>query len=94
MRCQASSFVNSNKGKNIRETVFYVVRAEQKHGAIGNLLPGNAAENMHPQKLETVFPVVSVQRTYLKDARRYEFSSEFSVGDSHGKFVEDKKTSQ
>jgi hypothetical protein len=26
-------------------------------------------------------------RSYLKDERRYKFSSEFSVEDSHGKFV-------
>jgi hypothetical protein len=42
---------------------------------------------MHPQQWETVFSVVSVQRSYLKNERRYEFSSEFSVEDSHGKFV-------
>jgi hypothetical protein len=35
----------------------------------------------------------SVQRSYLKDEHRYKFSSEFSGGDSHGKFVEDKKAS-
>jgi hypothetical protein len=48
---------------------------------------------MHPQQWERVFSVGSVQRGYLKDERRYEFSSEFSGGDTHGKFVEDKKTS-
>jgi hypothetical protein len=52
-----------------------------------NALPGNAAVNMHPQQWETVFSVRSVQRSYLKNERRYEFSSEFSVEDSHGKFV-------
>jgi hypothetical protein len=35
----------------------------------------------------------SVQRSYLKDERRYEFCSEFSVEDSHGRFIaEDEKT--
>jgi hypothetical protein len=59
------------------------------------MLPGNAAVNMHPQQWETVFSVVSVQRSYLKDERRCELSSEFSVGDSHGRFfAEDKKTLQ
>jgi hypothetical protein len=37
---------------------------------------------MHPQEWETVFSVGSVQ-----NEQRYEFSSEFSVEDSHGKFV-------
>jgi hypothetical protein len=83
-----NSFVNTNTGNNRRETVFCAVRAEQKHGAIGSLLPGNAAVNMHPQKWETVFSVGSAQRSYLKDERRYELSSEFSVGDSHEKFVD------
>jgi hypothetical protein len=61
----------------------------QKHGDIGSLLPGNAAVNMHPQQRETVFSVESVQRSYLKNKRRYGsfLSSEFSVEDSHGKFV-------
>jgi hypothetical protein len=88
-----NSSVNTNIGNNIRITVFYVVRAEQKHEAIGSLLPGKAAINMHPQQWETVFFMWSVQRSYLKDERRYEFSSEFSVEDSYGKFVGDKKTS-
>jgi hypothetical protein len=36
----------------------------------------------------------SVQRGYLKDERLYEFSSEFSVEESHGRFVvENKNTS-
>jgi hypothetical protein len=44
---------------------------------------------MHPQQWETVFSVGSVQRSYLKDERRCEFTCEFSVEDSHGKFVEE-----
>jgi hypothetical protein len=87
------SLVNTNAGNNRRETVFCLVRAEQKHGAMGSLLPGNSAVNLHPQQWQTVFSVESVQRSYLKDERRYEFSSEFSAGDSSGRFVvEDKKT--
>jgi hypothetical protein len=82
-----NSSVNTNTGNKRRETVFYAVRTEQKHGATGSLLPGKAAVNMHPQKWETVFSVVSVQRSYLKDEQRYEFSSEVSEEDSHGKFV-------
>jgi hypothetical protein len=62
-----------------------VVRAEKKHGDIESLLPGKAAVNMHPQQWETVFSVGYVQRSYLTDERRCEFSSEFSVEDSHGK---------
>jgi hypothetical protein len=54
---------------------------------MGRQLPGNAALNMHPQ-WETLFSEGSVQKSYLKDERRYEFSSEFWVEDSHGKFVE------
>jgi hypothetical protein len=42
---------------------------------------------MHPQQWETVFSVGSVQRSYVKDERRYEFSSDFSVKDSHGRFI-------
>jgi hypothetical protein len=42
---------------------------------------------MHPQQWETVFSVEFVQRSYLKDERHYEFSSEFSVEDSHGRLV-------
>jgi hypothetical protein len=52
------------------------------------LLPGNAAVNINPQQWEPVFSVESVQRSYLKDERRYEFSSESSVEASHGKFVD------
>jgi hypothetical protein len=37
--------------------------------------------------METVFSVGSVHRSYLKNQWRYEFSSEFSVEYSHGKFV-------
>jgi hypothetical protein len=44
---------------------------------------------MRPQQWETVFSVGSVQRSYLKDKRRYMTVTEFSVEDSHGKFVED-----
>jgi hypothetical protein len=84
-----NSSVNTNRGKNRKETVFCAVRPEQMHGDIGSLLSGNAAVNMHPQQWETVFSVGSVQRSYLKNERRYEFSSEFSVGDNHGKSVED-----
>jgi hypothetical protein len=36
--------------------------------------------------MKTVFSVGSAQRSYLEDNRRYEFS-QFSLGDSHGKFV-------
>jgi hypothetical protein len=42
---------------------------------------------MHPQQWEMVFSKGSVQRNYLKNERRYEFSSEFSVEDSHGNIV-------
>jgi hypothetical protein len=42
---------------------------------------------MYPQQWETVFSVESVQRSYTKDERRYEFSSEFSVEGSHRKFA-------
>jgi hypothetical protein len=77
-----NSSVKTKTGNNRRETVFYALRAEQKHGAIGSLLSGNAAINMHPQQWETVFSVGSVQRSCLKDERRCEFSSEFSVEDA------------
>jgi hypothetical protein len=50
-----NSFVNTNTGNNRRETVFYAITAEQKHGDIGSLLPGNAAVNMNPQQWVTVF---------------------------------------
>jgi hypothetical protein len=82
-----NSSVNTNRGNNRRET-FCEVRAEQNHGDIGSLLSSNAAVNMNPQQWETVFSVRSVQRSYLKNERRYEFSSEFSVEDRHGKFIE------
>jgi hypothetical protein len=65
-----------------------VVHAEKKNGDIKNLLPGNSAVNMHLQQWEAIFSVGSVQSSYLKRERRYEFSPEFSVEDSHGKFVE------
>jgi hypothetical protein len=58
---------NDTVNLNNRETVFYAVRAEQKHGYIGSLLSHNAAVNMHPQQWETVFSVGSVQRSYLKN---------------------------
>jgi hypothetical protein len=67
-----NSFVNTNTGNSIRETVFYAIRAEQKHGAIGSLFPGNADVNMHPRRWETVFSVGSMQRSYLLDEQRYE----------------------
>jgi hypothetical protein len=63
--------VNTNTD-NRRGTVFYAVRAEQKHRDIGSLLPGNAALNMHPQEWETVLSVGSVQRSYLKNKQRYD----------------------
>jgi hypothetical protein len=62
--------------------------APSKIRAIGSLLPGNADVNMHPQHWETVFSVGSVQRSYLKKRTALEFSSESSVEDSHGKFVD------
>jgi hypothetical protein len=64
-----------------------VVRNRLAHGAVGSLLPGNADVNMRPQQWETVFSMGSVQRSYLKDERHCEFSSEFSVEDSHGRFI-------
>jgi hypothetical protein len=82
-----NSFLNMNTGNNRRETVFFVVRTEQKDGAMGNLLPGIAAVNTHPQQWEMVFSMGSIQRSYLKDKQHYEFSSEFSVEDSHGRFI-------
>jgi hypothetical protein len=57
-----NSFVNTNTGNNREENVFFAVRAEQKHGAMGSLFPGNAAVNMHPQQWKTVFSVGSVQK--------------------------------
>jgi hypothetical protein len=42
---------------------------------------------MLPQQWETVFSVGSMQRSYLKDEWRYEFSSEFLEEDSHGKII-------
>jgi hypothetical protein len=62
---------NGSINLNSNETVFYAVRAEQEQGDVGSVLSGNAAVNMHPQQCETVFSVVSVQRSYLKDERRY-----------------------
>jgi hypothetical protein len=38
-----NSSVNTNRDNNRRETVFYAVHADQKHGGLGSLLPGNAA---------------------------------------------------
>jgi hypothetical protein len=45
----------------------------------------------HVSTTEAVFSMGSVQRSYLKNKQRYDsvLSVEFSVGDSHGKFVED-----
>jgi hypothetical protein len=51
-----NSSVNTNTGNNKRETVFYTVRAGPTHGAIGNLLPGNEAVNMHHNN-RTVFSI-------------------------------------
>jgi hypothetical protein len=45
-----NSSVKTNTGNNRRETLLYAVRAEQKHGVIESLLPGNATVNMHPQQ--------------------------------------------
>jgi hypothetical protein len=67
-----NSSVNTSTGKNRRETVLYAVRAGRAHGDVGSLLPGNEAVNMQPQQWETVLSVGSVQRSYLKDERRYE----------------------
>jgi hypothetical protein len=86
-----NSFVNTNTGDNRRETVFCAVRTAQKHGATESVSSGNAAVNMHPQQWETVFSMGSVQMSYLKDEQRYEFSFEFSVEDSHGRFVVEEK---
>jgi hypothetical protein len=58
--------VNTNTFNNRRETIFYVVRAEQKHGDIGSVLLGNAAVDMHPQQWGKVFSVSYVHRSYLK----------------------------
>jgi hypothetical protein len=89
----SNSFVNTITGNNRRDTVFYAFRAEKKQGDIclGSLLPGNAAVYMHTQQWETVFSVGFVQRSYHKNELRYVFSSEFSVEDSHGKFVVEKE---
>jgi hypothetical protein len=59
---------------------------------MGSLLPGNTPVNMHPQKWEKVLSKGSVRMSYLKDERCYEFSSEFSVEDIHGRFVVEEKT--
>jgi hypothetical protein len=48
------------------------------------LLGNEAAKRILKNK--TVFSVGSVQRSFLEDSWRYE-SSQFSVGDGHGKFV-------
>jgi hypothetical protein len=42
---------------------------------------------MYPQQWGFMFSMGSMQRTYLKDERHCEFNSEFSVEDSHGRFV-------
>jgi hypothetical protein len=76
----------SVKNLSNRETVFL---CSPRRAKARSLLLGNAAVNMHPQQWETVFTVGSVQRSYLKNKRRY--SSEFSVEDSHRRFVEDLK---
>jgi hypothetical protein len=71
-----NSSVNTNRGNNRRETVFSMRSASGK-----SALPGNAAGNMHPQQLKTVFSVGFVQRSYLKNKRRYDsvLSSEKEV---------------
>jgi hypothetical protein len=61
-----NSSVNTNTGNNRRETVFYAVRAEQKPGAIGSLLPGDTAVDMHPQQWKTVFSVGPCKGVILK----------------------------
>jgi hypothetical protein len=47
----------------------------------------------HVSTIEAVFSVGSVQRSYLKYKRRYSsvLRSEFTVEESHGKFIEDLK---
>jgi hypothetical protein len=83
-----NSSINMNRDNNKRKNVFSMRSAPSKsHGDIGSLLPCNAAVNMHPQQWETVFSVGYVEMSYLKNERRYEFISEFSVEDSHGKLV-------
>jgi hypothetical protein len=81
------SSVNTNRGNSRKKIPFYAVQKEQRHGATGSLLQGNAEENMHPQQWETVFSVGSAQKSYLKGKRRYEFSSKFPVEDRHGRFA-------
>jgi hypothetical protein len=83
-----NSSVNMNRGSNRRGIVFHMQSTpSKKHGDIGSLLPGNAAANTHPQEWEMVFSVGCVGRSYLKGELSYQFSSEFSAEDSHGKFV-------
>jgi hypothetical protein len=78
-----NSSVNTNRdNKQNGKCVFYAIRA----GAVGSLSPGNESVNMQ-QQWETVFSWGFVQRSYLKNKRRYEYSFEFSVETSHGKFV-------
>jgi hypothetical protein len=72
MKNNNNSFVNTNTGNNRREALFYAVRTELALGTVESLLPGNEAVNMHPQQWETVSPVGSVQRSKIKDERRYE----------------------
>jgi hypothetical protein len=43
---------------------------------------------MHPQQWERVFSFGSMQRNYLKKQTALQVSSEFSVEDSDGKFVD------
>jgi hypothetical protein len=52
-----------NKPQQQENCVCHAVPAEQEHGDIGSLLPGNAAVNMHPEQWGTVFSVGSVQRS-------------------------------
>jgi hypothetical protein len=69
--------------------VFYALRAEQKHGDIGSILPGNAAVNMHPQQRETGFSMGPIQRRCLKNKWRYDSNKNLVVSP---KWVLDTKT--
>jgi hypothetical protein len=50
---------------------------KKMRGTIGRVLLGDEAVNTHPSQQMTVFSVVSVQRSYLEDNRRYKFSYKF-----------------
>jgi hypothetical protein len=77
-------FVNTKTGNNRMGIVFCAVRAEQNHAAMGSLLPGDAAVNMHPQQWETVFSVESVERSCLKNERRSTMTPRVVGGDEKG----------